>query len=443
MTKVVAWVMLAVSFAAAGCVEGLESGEPDLGETVQELSMVSKAAVDNATLYANYGNYAYARAGTAYDGTDNTGRVSWKQGGWTATGSGEISTCTYGWCGSGSGLAGTRGGCVPGDDYETAWGYAFGACNSSAWGQAFAGHLENVDRPAGSGQRIHADYGPGVSGTTTFGYHPYWAVKYDGVCRMYQGWSYTTHDETCPNTPYVVSTPAVCGDAVCAANESCTTCAADCGACPTFLLQTGLAGGVITRQIVVPANGNAVTIKITGGTGDCDLHVKKNAAVSTSSYDCRPYKSGNAETCSFTGPGTYNILLNPYSSYTGVTLDASFTVAEVCGNGTCAGGESCSTCSADCGPCPAGINATNLSVAASAWTTVYTLTATNPRFVMSGGTGDADLYVKLGAAPSTSTYDCRPYSSGNSETCTMSGTGTWYIAARGYTAASGFSIVSQ
>ncbi len=33
--------------------------------------------------------------------------------------------------------------------------------------------------------------------------------------------------------------------------------------------------------------------------------------------------------------------------------------------------------------------------------------------------GDADLYVKLGAAPTLSSYDCRPYDSGNNETCTV------------------------
>ena len=35
------------------------------------------------------------------------------------------------------------------------------------------------------------------------------------------------------------------------------------------------------------------------------------------------------------------------------------------------------------------------------------------------GTGDADLYVKRGAAPTTSSYDCRPYKSGSAETCTV------------------------
>ena len=40
-------------------------------------------------------------------------------------------------------------------------------------------------------------------------------------------------------------------------------------------------------------------------------------------------------------------------------------------------------------------------------------------FTISGGTGDADLYVKFGAQPTTSVFDCRPFISGNNETCTI------------------------
>jgi hypothetical protein len=35
------------------------------------------------------------------------------------------------------------------------------------------------------------------------------------------------------------------------------------------------------------------------------------------------------------------------------------------------------------------------------------------------GTRDADLYVRVGDAPTTSRYDCRPYSSSSNETCTV------------------------
>jgi hypothetical protein len=41
-------------------------------------------------------------------------------------------------------------------------------------------------------------------------------------------------------------------------------------------------------------------------------------------------------------------------------------------------------------------------------------------FTLSGGSGDADLYVKQGSAPTLSSYDCRPYINGNNESCRFS-----------------------
>jgi vibriolysin len=62
--------------------------------------------------------------------------------------------------------------------------------------------------------------------------------------------------------------------------------------------------------------------------------------------------------------------------------------------------------------------------------------------VMSGGTGDADLYVKRGAAPTLSVYDYRPYLTGNNESVTVTNpvAGDWYIGLNAYAAFSGVSI---
>jgi serine protease len=53
---------------------------------------------------------------------------------------------------------------------------------------------------------------------------------------------------------------------------------------------------------------------------------------------------------------------------------------------------------------------------------------------ISGGSGDADLYMKLGSEPQTNSYDCRPYLSGNSEVCTFNNpqAGEWNIGIRAY-----------
>ncbi len=57
------------------------------------------------------------------------------------------------------------------------------------------------------------------------------------------------------------------------------------------------------------------------------------------------------------------------------------------------------------------------------------------------GTNDADLYVRRGSQPTTTDYDCRPYVSGSTETCTLSGPGEIYVSVRGYsTATSSFEL---
>lgn len=50
------------------------------------------------------------------------------------------------------------------------------------------------------------------------------------------------------------------------------------------------------------------------------------------------------------------------------------------------------------------------------------------------GTGDADLHVRKGAAPTVALWDCRPYTGGSSETCSLEGPGIFYVGVRGYTA---------
>lgn len=79
--------------------------------------------------------------------------------------------------------------------------------------------------------------------------------------------------------------------------------------------------------INVPSGSSNLTIATSGGTGDADLYTKFGSAPTTSSYDCRPYKTGNTESCSVTSPATgrYHIMLRGYSAYSGVSLKASYT----------------------------------------------------------------------------------------------------------------------
>ncbi|MBV7453207.1 pre-peptidase C-terminal domain-containing protein [Acidovorax sp. sif1233] len=64
---------------------------------------------------------------------------------------------------------------------------------------------------------------------------------------------------------------------------------------------------------------------------------------------------------------------------------------------------------------------------------------------ISGGTGDSDLYVKLGQVPTLSSYDCRPYLIGNIETCTLPtpAAGTYHIMLTGYEPFSGLTLAAS
>ncbi len=67
------------------------------------------------------------------------------------------------------------------------------------------------------------------------------------------------------------------------------------------------------------------------------------------------------------------------------------------------------------------------------------------RFSISGGTGDADLYVRFGAAPTTGTYDCRPWLAGNDETCEFnpSSNGNYYVMIHAYSAYTGVNLTVE
>jgi hypothetical protein len=71
----------------------------------------------------------------------------------------------------------------------------------------------------------------------------------------------------------------------------------------------------------------------------------------------------------------------------------------------------------------------------------YDVPAGTYRVALSGS-GDADLYVKKGAAPTASSYDCRPYQSGSVESCTVTFTeaGKLNVMVRGYAATSTFKV---
>ena len=89
------------------------------------------------------------------------------------------------------------------------------------------------------------------------------------------------------------------------------------------------AGSALEYTLAVPAGASNLTFTMSGGTGDADMYVKFGSAPTDSVYDCRPYKSGNAESCTFAAPsaGTYYVRLKAYSSFSGVSLVGDYTAS--------------------------------------------------------------------------------------------------------------------
>ncbi len=196
---------------------------------------------------------------------------------------------------------------------------------------------------------------------------------------------------------------------------------------------TATTGNWVHYTMVVPAGATNLRFVTSGGTGDGDLYVRFGSQPTTSAYDCRPYAGGNAETCNIANAqaGTYHVSVRAYSTFSGVSLTGSYTAGGGGGN-----------------VLQNGVAVTGLSASTSGtinYTMVVPAGATNLRFQIAGGSGDADLYVRFGSAPTTSSYNCRPYLNGNNETCNISPAqaGTYYIMVRAYSAFSGVSLTGS
>ena len=197
---------------------------------------------------------------------------------------------------------------------------------------------------------------------------------------------------------------------------------------------TGLSestGNDVVYTLEVPAGATDISFNISGGSGDADMYVRFGATPTDSTYDCRPYRNGNNETCTGTQTGgTYYVRVKAYSTFSGVTLTGSYTPG---------GGSG--------GPDPIDAVVNDISVSQGGWAR-YTLTLedgySDLNISIAGGTGDADLYVNFGSQSTTSSYDCRPYRNGNNETCSFSNpaAGTWHIDIRGYRASSGVTLTA-
>lgn len=187
---------------------------------------------------------------------------------------------------------------------------------------------------------------------------------------------------------------------------------------------TGLSGVPGSKRyfgVRVPEGARDLTFTLSGGTGDADLYVRRGFAPTTTLYDCRPFRTGNNETCAFSEPGDgfWYVMLNGYNSYSGVTLLVTWK-----------GGYVVLT---------PGVEVTGLAGEAGS-SQVFTVEiperengGTRSVHVRLQGTGNADLYVQRASVPSFFSYDFRGVNEHSTETCNLNGVepGRYYIQVYG------------
>lgn len=185
----------------------------------------------------------------------------------------------------------------------------------------------------------------------------------------------------------------------------------------------------------VPTDATTLSFKTRGGRGDSDLYIRSGAEPTLSVYDCKGTSATSNETCNITSieAGTYYVMVQAWNQISNVSLTASY--------------QTTTTPPDDPSVLQNNVPKVNLSGARYEnieYTMVVPTGATNVKFVSNGGSGDADLFVKFGSKPTTSSYDCRPYIGGNNESCTLTnGSGTYYIMINGYSAFSGLNLTGS
>lgn len=177
----------------------------------------------------------------------------------------------------------------------------------------------------------------------------------------------------------------------------------------------------------VPDNATNLNFITSGGSGDADLYVKFNSAPTLTSFDCKSTTSSSNESCEIGNAqaGVYYVMVQAWNAITNVSLTGSYNEGNTAE--------------------PINRVENNISVAANNWSR-YTqnLDAGYSSFIVniSGGNGDADLYVNFASPSTESVYQCRPFKNGNLETCNIDNpqAGTWFIDLKGYSSASGVTL---
>ncbi|MDF1540955.1 MAG: caspase family protein, partial [Candidatus Thorarchaeota archaeon] len=181
--------------------------------------------------------------------------------------------------------------------------------------------------------------------------------------------------------------------------------------------------------IQVNADCESMYSVLTCGSADFDLYGRLGAAPTTSTYDWRGYTGGGEEvTFNNPGAGTWYIMVRSYSGSGSYGLTVTLTYGSGGGDNILESGVT------ETSSLPA-LYATEM------WTMEVGANCLSMYSVLTCGSADFDLYGRLGAAPTTSTYNWRGYTSGGEEvTYNNPGAGTWYIMVRSYSGTGSYAL---
>ena len=191
---------------------------------------------------------------------------------------------------------------------------------------------------------------------------------------------------------------------------------------------TGLSGGAGSEDcyaIDVPSGQDGMLLMLSGGTGDCDMYIRKDYRPTETEYDSRPSDPGNSTESISLGAegGRWFVLLKGDTAYSNVTLEADYWEPS---------GPTLQITHLNSGVLVTRLNG---GIGTELFFSIDVPFGTQKlEIVMSGGTGDADLFVRRAEAPTTANHDYRPYKIGNEEAVVIEKpvAGTWYIMIRGY-----------
>lgn len=177
----------------------------------------------------------------------------------------------------------------------------------------------------------------------------------------------------------------------------------------------------------VPKGAQNLSFETSGDNGDADLYVKYNQAPTLTDYDCKSTSATSNERCDIptSNEGNYYVMVEAYSAINNVSLTGSFEPAGALE--------------------PINRVEDNITVNTGDWQRFEQRLAAgyvSLDVAISGGSGDADLYLNFGAPSSNTQFVCRPYKNGNTESCTISApqAGVWHIDVKGYRNASGITL---